>query len=74
MPTRAMRRLAAPLLVLAGAALFGAGAGGIARVDAGLEAAARPVVAPQLQGPAAGARAPHGVRGSRAPHSHRGEF
>ena len=42
MLTRFPRRLLAPLLVVAGAALFGLGAGGIARVDAHLEAAVRP--------------------------------
>jgi hypothetical protein len=47
MLTRFPRRLLAPLLVVAGAALFGLGAGSIARVDTHLEAAARP--APQTQ-------------------------
>lgn len=42
MPTRLARRAAAPLLVIAGAALFGLGAGGIARVDGELDAAAQP--------------------------------
>ena len=68
MPTRSLRRLAAPLLVVAGSALFGIGAGGIARVDARLEAATRPAAAPQTQpSPAVG------VRGDRR-HSHHGEF
>ena len=42
MLTRFPRRLLAPLLVVAGAALFGLGAGGIARVDAHHEAAGQP--------------------------------
>ncbi len=42
MLTQSQRRLVAPLLVLAGAALFGIGAGGIAQVDARLEATVAP--------------------------------
>jgi hypothetical protein len=49
MLSRFPRRLLAPLLVVAGAALFGLGAGGIARVDAHLEAAARPATQTQPQ-------------------------
>jgi hypothetical protein len=69
-----MRRIAAPLVVLAGAALFGIGAGGISAVDARLEAAARPAAQPQRQ-----QQAPdpdpwrRGVRDDR-PHPHRGEL
>jgi hypothetical protein len=48
MSTR-LRRLAAPLLVIAGAALFGLGAGGIVRVDAELEAATPPATQPAAQ-------------------------
>jgi hypothetical protein len=47
MLTRLPRRMLAPLLVVAGAALFGLGAGAVAHVDAHLEAVARP--APQTQ-------------------------
>lgn len=72
MPIRPLRRAAAPILVVAGAALFGLGAGGIARVDARLEAASRPAAQPQQQAPRA-TDAHHGVRGVR-PQPHREEF
>ncbi|MEA2270018.1 MAG: hypothetical protein QOC64_2628 [Solirubrobacteraceae bacterium] len=65
MPTRSLRRIAAPLLVVAGSALFGIGAGGIAHVDTTLDAASRPAAQPQAQRPPA-----VGVRGWRE-HSHR---
>ena len=66
MPTaRPLRRLVAPLLVVAGAALFGIGAGGIARVDTQLEAAAQPAP-PALDHH-------YDVRGDGA-RPHRGEF
>ncbi len=68
MPTRLVRRAAAPLLVVAGAALFGLGAGGIARVDAQLDAAARPA-APATQPPAIGAH--RGVRDEHRQSRHR---
>jgi hypothetical protein len=63
-----LRRIAAPLLVVAGSALFGIAAGGIAHVDNTLEAASRPAAQPQP-------RSPHavGVGGNR-PHAHHGEF
>jgi hypothetical protein len=75
MPTRLARRIAAPLLVVAGAALFGLGAGGIARVDARLEAAVQPPVQtgqPPPQEPF-DVEDRHGVRGMR-PHSDHGEL
>jgi hypothetical protein len=53
MSTRALRRMAAPLLVVCGVALFGVGAGGIAQVDGRLEASATPVVVSQHQAPGA---------------------
>ena len=68
MPTRSLRRIAAPLLVVAGSALFGIGAGGIARVDARLEAATTPAAAPQTQPPPA-----VGVRGDHR-RWHHGEY
>jgi hypothetical protein len=63
MPTGLTRRMAAPLLVVAGAALFGLGAGGIARVDAQLDATARP--AAQQQQPAPTLDPHRRVRGER---------
>jgi hypothetical protein len=44
-----LRRLGAPLLVVAGAAILGAGAGGLGRVDAALQAAAAPAQDHQRQ-------------------------
>ena len=60
MTTRPLRRMAAPLLVVSGVALFGVGAGGIAQVDSRLEASATPVVVSQHQAP--GAAMHRGVR------------
>ncbi len=73
MPTRLLRRIAAPLIVLAGAALFGIGAGAIARVDARLEAAVQAPVQAQQQRPPLAVDAHRGVRATR-PHSDRGEL
>jgi hypothetical protein len=72
MPTALRRRLVAPLLVLAGAVLFGLGAGGFGGVDQRLEAAVQ--AQPQEQGPPApGPGGRRDVRGDR-PRPHRGEF
>lgn len=66
MPTaRPLRRLVAPLLVVAGAALFGIGAGGIARVDTQLEAATPPAP-PAIDD--------HRDARGDGPRPHRGEF
>ena len=68
MLSRLPRRFLAPLLVVAGAALFGAGAGAVAGVDAHLEAAARPPAQTQPQIPLPVEEHP----GRR--HDHRGEL
>jgi hypothetical protein len=77
MLTRFPRRLLAPLLVVAGAALFGVGAGGIAQVDAHLEAAARPATQsrppPQPQPTPLPVEQPDGWRDGRR-HDHRREL
>jgi hypothetical protein len=74
MPSRALSRWAAPLLVIAGAALFGVGAGGMARVDASLDIAARSVTQPQSRALVAVETHTHdGVR-LRRPHTHRREL
>jgi hypothetical protein len=71
MPTALRRRLAAPLLVFAGAVLFGLGAGGFGGVDSRLEAAVQaPPLERQRQPSFDGRR---DVRGDR-PRPHRGEF
>ena len=75
MLSRLPRRLLAPLLVVAGAALFGLGAGGIAHVDAHLEAAAPPATQqtqPQQQTPLP-VEQRYGWRDGRR-HDHRGEL
>ena len=53
MTPRVLRRIAAPLIVVSGVALFGVGAGVIAQVDGRLQASATPVVVPQPHAPGA---------------------
>jgi hypothetical protein len=53
MPLSIVRRPAATLLVLAGAATFGVAAGGIASLDGDLATAGRPAVAGERPGTAA---------------------
>ena len=73
MPTRHPRRIVAPLLVVAGAGLLGLGAGGIARVDVHLEAAAPPATParPQAQPARLPVNERYDGRGGRA-RGHRG--
>lgn len=72
MPNRPLRRVAAPLLVVAGVALFAMGAGGIAAVNGGLDAASRTAV-PQPQSQPRPDRALD-VRDERPHPPHRGRF
>jgi hypothetical protein len=71
MPTALRRRLVAPLLVVAGAVLFGLGAGGIGGVDARLETAAQAPPQERQSAPALDRR--FDVRGDR-PHQPHEEF
>ena len=72
MLSRNPRRLLAPLLVVAGAALFGLGAGAVAHVDAHLAAAARPATQ-QTQPPQPQIPLPVEQHPGRH-HDHRGEL